>query len=509
MTDFLRTLGAFLFAWFNLLIQGNPSLPTPRATGTPTMIVRSTPTLSPSREPTRSPTLFVPSPSPTRPDATRFPSPTATASSSPRPRPSFAPTATSRPLTATPSPRPTFTATPTRTESATRSATPTRSLTATRTPSRTSSPTSSATETRTTTPTRTASQTRTPSGTATSSATATRTPTASPTRTITATRTPTSTRLPTATPQPSATFTAAPSPRPTLPRGEQDPLGVVAAGNPPAQKLPAAVLIFPLVRATATSDTRIEIANVSGNATVARCFYVTADTCNEIGFYASLRASGVAMQSGGPLSWLVSSGLSGNGERIAPPFSGDGELKCFVSDNQLVGRALVMDATGERIGYSAIAFRRLGAASMTQISLDGVQYEACPDRLHFNVLSQTRTSNSELILVPCTQNLEVQTSVTTVVQYAVVNEFEQVFSGSSNLRCMDRRIFSTIAALRKSSIGTDTAHLVVRGVEVPVIGLVIDRFVVPGSGATSVSSNEPYLEGSRAATIQLPEPDFP
>lgn len=290
---------------------------------------------------------------------------------------------------------------------------------------------------------------------------------------------------------------------------ERDPLGVVAGGEPPAQKLAAAVLVFPLVRANATTETRIELANVSGNSTVARCFYVMATDCNEIGFYASLRSSSATMQSGGPLSWLVSTGLSGNGERVAPPFSGDGELKCFVSDNQLVGRAIVMDSAGQRIGYSAIAFRRLGAGSTTVISLNGVNYEACPDRLHFNVLSQTATSNSELVLVPCTQNLEIQAAAQTTVQYAVVNEFEQVFSGSSSLRCMDRRSFHTIAALRKSSIGTDTAHLIVRGVDVPVIGLVIDRFAVPGSGAPSVSSNEPYLEGSREATIQLPDPDFP
>lgn len=283
----------------------------------------------------------------------------------------------------------------------------------------------------------------------------------------------------------------------------------MAAGDPPAQKLPAAVLIFPLVRAGGTADTRIELANVSGSATVARCFYVAADTCNEIGFYASLRTSGAAMQSGGPLSWFVSSGLNGNGERVAPPFTGDGELKCFVADNQLIGRALVMNASGERIGYSAIAFRRLGAGSSTFLALDGVHYEGCPDRLHFNVLAQTTGSDSELILVPCTQNLEVQAIGTTPIQYAVVNEFEQVFSGSSSLRCMERRRFSSIAALRKSTIGTDTAHLIVRGVDVPVVGLVIDRFPAGGPGASSVSSNEPYFEGSRPATIQLPDPDFP
>jgi hypothetical protein len=53
-------------------------------------------------------------------------------------------------------------------------------------------------------------------------------------------------------------------------------------------------------------------------------------------------------------------------------------------------------------------------------------------------------------------------------------------------------------------VGTDTAHVIVRGVDVPVVGLVIDRFTVPGTDALSVSSNAPYLEGGRSANVFLP-----
>ncbi|MCX8071042.1 MAG: hypothetical protein N3C12_01135 [Candidatus Binatia bacterium] len=288
-----------------------------------------------------------------------------------------------------------------------------------------------------------------------------------------------------------------------------DPLGVVAQGDPPAQKLAAAVLIFPLVRASANTDTRIEIASSSTSAgPAARCFYITATNCVEIGFQA-IAPSGGGGAAARPLSWMVSTGLDGNGRRIAPPFRGDGELKCFAPTNSLTGRALIADDTGQRIAYSAIAFRKLRDDAPTSfVALDGVNYEACPDRLHFNVLAQTATSNSELILVPCTQNLETQVFSSVTLQYAVINELEQTFSGASSFRCMERRSFSTIPALRFSSIGTNTAHLIVRGVEVPVIGFVIDRFTVPGSGVPSTSSNEPYLEGSREATIGLP-PDWP
>ena len=228
----------------------------------------------------------------------------------------------------------------------------------------------------------------------------------------------------------------------------------------------------------------------------------------EIGFQA-IAPTGGGGAAARPLSWMVSTGFDGNGRRIAPPFQGDGELKCFASGNSLTGRALIADNAGQRIAYSAVAFRKLRNDAPTNfVSLDGVNYEACPDRLHFNVLAQTATSNSELILVPCTQNLEAQIFSSVTLQYAVINELEQTFSGASSFRCMERRTFNTVPALRFSSIGTNTAHLIVRGVEVPVVGFVIDRFQVTGSGALSTSSNEPYFEGSREATLDLP-PEWP
>ena len=136
--------------------------------------------------------------------------------------------------------------------------------------------------------------------------------------------------------------------------------------------------------------------------------------------------------------------------------------------------------------------------------LDGSQYEECPDRLHFQALASQSGSNSELILVPCDEDLLNLNPASTPVQFAVFNEFEQQLSGAIDLTCYSRRNFSTIPALRKSSAGTDTIHMIVRGVEVPVVGLVIDRFTVPGSGAAAAASNNPYLEGGRSATILLP-----
>jgi hypothetical protein len=281
------------------------------------------------------------------------------------------------------------------------------------------------------------------------------------------------------------------------------------SGQPPAQKLPSAVLIYPLVRTSSTQDTRIEMLNLSTSTVTVECFYVSSGTCNETGYTVTLTGNQ-------PVSWIASTGMNGNGTRLAPPFTGDGELKCTVvppsgatipsSYNALQGRALVSDTSGQTIGYSAIAFRRLSAGAFSgEIDLDGVTYEQCPDRLHFDVLTSQATSNSEFVLVPCSEDLMNQLPSGANVQLSVINEFEQDFSGSTSVTCFNRFSFSSVSVLRQSSVGTDTAHVIVRGTDVPVVGLVIESFTIPGSGGNvSMSSNDPDLEGGRSATIYLP-----
>ncbi len=266
------------------------------------------------------------------------------------------------------------------------------------------------------------------------------------------------------------------------------------------------MLIYPLVQASVTQETRIELMNLTGGSVSVECFYVTSPFCNETGFFLTLTANQ-------PVSWLASTGAGGSGGRVAPPFSGEGELKCVVtpntpdvnSYNALQGRALLWDTSGQTVGYSAIGFRRLTPGDFTGVvSLDGVTYEQCPDRLHFNVLTSQPGSDSDLVLVPCSEDLLTQTASRSTIQFAVFSEFEQESSGATTLACFVHQSFSRIPALRRSLVGTDTAHVVVRGVDVPVVGLVIDRFMVPASGAASTSSNEPYLEGGRSAEVNLP-----
>ncbi|MFN8626618.1 MAG: hypothetical protein U0587_11660 [Candidatus Binatia bacterium] len=340
-----------------------------------------------------------------------------------------------------------------------------------------------------------------------------RRPAATPTVAVPTPRpTATATLVPTATAIPTATFTPTSLPTATataIPlQSVSDPTGFDVVGVPPAQKLPSAVLIYPLIRVSATQDTRVEMVNLTNAAVSVSCFYVSSGTCDEIGFFLQLTPYQ-------PVSWMASTGMNGNNVRVGVPFVGDGELKCVVTPygpfasaaafNALQGRAVVSDSNGQTVGYSAIAFRRLSAGSFAgTVLLDGVNYEQCPDRLHFQVLTkQSGGPDSELILVPCTEDLMNQIPSGTNVLFAVINEFEQHLSGGTALKCFNRVRFSSVPVFGFNSVGTDTAHVIVRGTDVPVVGLVIDRFAT-SSGAISASSNDPYLEGGRSAGIYLP-----
>lgn len=321
---------------------------------------------------------------------------------------------------------------------------------------------------------------------------------------------PTATPLPpTATYTQPATFTPTKTPVPTATATAtrfitQDPLGVIVTGVPPAQNQPSAFLAYPLVTTANGADTFIELLNMTDAPVTVKCIFVNGSNCRGLNYFITL----TALQ---PTSWLASTGKNSDGIRISPPFQGEGELKCFVqprstalsAHNAIQGRALVNEPGGSTIGYNAIGMRRLSPGSFSgTLNLDGITYEQCPDRLHFQALAQQATSNSELILLPCVEDLELVTSPSTTIQFAIINEFEQQTSGSTSLQCYLRRPFSQIPALRRSSAGTDTIHAIVRGVNFPVMGMVIDRFQT--AGGTSVSSNTPYLEGGRSATVRIP-----
>jgi hypothetical protein len=289
-------------------------------------------------------------------------------------------------------------------------------------------------------------------------------------------------------------------------------IGVVSCGGnpvaaaPPAQGLPSAYIVFPFVEATGFQDTRIHIVNLSGDPQVLQCFFVNGESWLEIGFT-------IALTPYQPLSWLASEGLfdttSGS---AAPPFFGEGELKCAVVaphpelqfHNTIQGRATVFGLDGQTVSYGVVGFQRLTDGDYTGvIQLNGSTYAQCPARLHFDVVTESPSSSSEIILVPCSQDLLLQVPTTTTVQVLMINEFETQFSTSFSVTCFERRRLNEIAdALNRATAGSDTVHLIIRGTAAPLLGLVIDGVSLAGSFGTA--GNEPSYEGGRSATVVLP-----
>ena len=273
----------------------------------------------------------------------------------------------------------------------------------------------------------------------------------------------------------------------------------------PAQKLPSALLIYPLIDTEGTRDTRIEIVNLSGDYVDLQCFYVHGDSCLEIGFFLSLTPYQ-------PMAWTARRGtfdpFSGT---AAPPFYGTGELKCAVVaprnevdfHNAIQGRATVYADDGQTVSYGAVGFQRLSPGPYTGIvELDGSTYAACPNRLHFQVQTNETLPN-ELILIPCDQDLILQIPTELTVQFLITNEFEQTYSASTGMECTGVFRFPAIASfLTRAAIGTDTAQMNVRGVQGPLLGLVIDA--VDFSGTVGIAGNEPSFSGGRRATVQFP-----
>jgi hypothetical protein len=287
-----------------------------------------------------------------------------------------------------------------------------------------------------------------------------------------------------------------------------------ATAESPPQRLPSAVLIWPLVVAEgggSITDTQIELVNLSSRQLLLGCIYVPSSSCSGFDFQVRLTPNQ-------PISWLASHGVF-NSTSAVPPFSGSGELKCFVepggdesvaAHNTIQGRAAVFGADGQTIGYSAVGFLRLVDGPLTnEISLDGQTYTQCPDEQHFVFIASDSDppvagAESELVIASCAEDLENLIAKPTVIQFQVFNEFEEQFSASTSVTCSARRLLRQISHIfTRATLGTETGHVVLRGVQQPVLALIVDRFLAaPGIPATA--GNEPALRGGRSAEIRIP-----
>ncbi|MFN8624725.1 MAG: hypothetical protein U0587_01890 [Candidatus Binatia bacterium] len=243
-------------------------------------------------------------------------------------------------------------------------------------------------------------------------------------------------------------------------------------------------------------DTVIQISNTSNSMVYAHCLYVNGapldprfppaphnpPQCQEVDFTIFLTKQQ-------PTHWVVSTGRrvepdptcnasfsacdgAGIDPGAIPPMGNyfTGELRCVevdssgapINGNHLKGEATIVTPDGDASKYNAVGVMGLntGASSNNSDSTlclgggvsgdcpTGAEYNACPQTLILNqyaadasnpVLDELALPNStvrtELTLVPCSEDFENQIPGRGVVQFLIVNEFEQLFSTSTTVSC--------------------------------------------------------------------------
>lgn len=262
-------------------------------------------------------------------------------------------------------------------------------------------------------------------------------------------------------------------------------------------------------------DTVIQITNTSNNMVHAQCFYVDARP----DFFGNpvwqITDFSIWLTKQQPTHWVASQGRavnpndgfgndgSGLDPGAIPPVSEgfQGELKCIQVDasgtvfggNNLKGEAVIRSADGDVSKHNAVAILAnpdaAGGDPANELRLDNSpnnfgEFNACPNTTlldHFvdgandpviAALNPDWCDDFEggdgeggngggcpvrtyLTLVPCSQDFENQQFSSVTVQFAIVNELEEIFSASTTVQCW--------ATFRLADIDAPTGRCTVTG----------------------------------------------
>jgi hypothetical protein len=261
---------------------------------------------------------------------------------------------------------------------------------------------------------------------------------------------------------------------------------------------PAAILIFPKLVVDEGVNTDIQLTNTSGDPVNVRCFYINANGhCANTGIVCDPNGDPAhspcgrspclqgcqetdfrfRLTSKQPIVWSVADGLldfplanqpgapgqfnTDSSIPPAPEVPFVGELKCIEVDandvplgkNDLKGEATITtdEPNIDIRGYNGIGVQAIANKVNTDntLCLGGgsqqcptAEYNSCPAVLlldHFfdgaSEPALSDTVSTDLTLVPCSEDLNLQLPVSTQVQFLVFNEFEQRFSTSRRLSC--------------------------------------------------------------------------
>lgn len=265
------------------------------------------------------------------------------------------------------------------------------------------------------------------------------------------------------------------------------------------------VLVFPKVIFDAGNggrDTIIQISNTSNNLVHAHCFYVNGapDVLGNPLWQVTDFTIWLTRQQ--PTHWVASEGRAvnpsdnypagQNGSGLDPgavppvPAGFQGELKCVQIDasgtpfggNNLKGEAVIQAIDGDVSKHNAVAILAnpdlAGDDPANELALDNTpehdgEYNSCANQLYLDhfvdgynnpVISDDDAPSlnpnacaggvcpirTYLTLVPCSQDFENNVPSDVTVQFAIVNEFEQIFSASTTVTCWETTRLADIDA---------------------------------------------------------------
>lgn len=306
---------------------------------------------------------------------------------------------------------------------------------------------------------------------------------------------------------------------------------------------PGALLVFPRIESTTTTDTIVQMTNNAGSRIFARCFYVDGRAAEgTTGWLVTDFQTTLTRQQ--PTVWVA-----GNGLPAVPPDRPDdlypgpippvaagfiGELRCVVVNesenpigrNALTGEATLVDRdSGVTRKYQAIAFKGFAANNGDNtLLLDNDEYSSCPRLLLFNHFFDDAPDpllgvpiNSEITFVPCSMDLENSVPGNATLQFDVFNEFEQRLSRSLAVVCFEHTSLSRIDSSSDPALSIFNYALQGTLVGLSRIKPVVDADIEHGHGVLAIAQesrgssvdamNLHFIGGNlQSDVIVLPEP---
>lgn len=143
---------------------------------------------------------------------------------------------------------------------------------------------------------------------------------------------------------------------------------------------------------------------------------------------------------------------------------------------------------------------------------NGAEYNACPHTWMLNHLAEgaanPAVSGSSVVtdvtIVPCTENFETQEPTTVTVQFAIVNEYEQIFSASTSITCWDERKLTDVnPVFDVEFVGTDFLQTHMRPSSGTPGGFLVvaDEWHNQASGNTSTAAVNVHNRGEVAGDV--------